>query len=468
MKPIGSVTTILAAGAMAAGQAVAEDSPRPAPMNFVFILADDLGYSDLGCYGNPSHETPYLDKLAKSGMRFTRAYAACAVCSPTRASVMTGKYPVRLGITDWIPHPGAKIENHPLVLHPTKSHLSLSEVTMAEYLGERGYQTAYVGKWHLGESSEFWPQAQGFGTNRGGCQAGQPPNGYFAPYKIPTLDDGPSGEYLPERLAEESIRALEEFAKTPDRPFLLFYGEYLVHAPYQAQEDRKKYFSEKLKTMPDCPWKNATYAAMVSALDDAVGRVLDKLDELKLSDRTVVVFFSDNGGVDYGSVTTNRPLRGGKGRYYEGGVREPMIVRWPGVTRAGSTCDVPVASMDFFPTFAAISGHPVAEGAGLDGRDITALLRGGNTAVRDAMFWHYPHYHGSGATPCSTVLMEEYKLIRFYETGRRELYNLRKDPGEKKDMAAAEPDRVRKMEARLDAWLKETGAYIPVLKKVSP
>jgi arylsulfatase A-like enzyme len=447
-----------AAAVLGAIPAWANASPPRSRPNVVFLLADDLGWSDLACYGNTFHETPRIDALARSGLRFTHAYAACAVCSPTRASILTGKYPVRLGITDWIPgedHPEA-----PLALRHTRNEMPLEEVTLAETLRTAGYRTAFVGKWHLG-GERFYPENQGFDVNVGGCEAGQPPSGYFSRYKNPRLSDGPPGEYLPDRLASESIKLLEGFAKDRSRPFLLYHAFYLVHMPLQPRPDLKQKFEAKKTASPDARWTNTSYAAMTAALDEHVGRILDALDRLGLADNTIVVFTSDNGGVDYSRVTSNYPLRAGKGRYYEGGIRVPMIVRGPGIATAGTTCGVRVLSTDHYPTLLSMAGLPLVPGQHRDGLDLAPLLRSGKAPSRDALFWHYPHYHGSGATPCSTVLAGPHKLIRFYETGVRELYDLEADPSETTNLAARAPEKVRALEERLDGWLAETGAVVP-------
>ncbi len=436
-------------------------SPSRRP-NFLFFLADDLGWSDItsfgAAFGNTFHETPNIDRLAATGMRFTSAYAASAVCSPTRASIQTGKYPVRLGITDWIP--GERHRKKPLATRFTKTELPLEEETIAEALKEHGYRTAFLGKWHLGGEA-FHPQHQGYDINVAGNRKGHPHDGYFSPYNLAHLENGPDGEYLTDRLTDEALKILDGFARR--QPFLLFMSYYTVHMPIEPRPDLKKRYDEKRKRNPNPLWKNTGYAGMVHGLDESVGRILDRLEKLGIDKETIVIFMSDNGGVDYASVTSNHPLREGKGRYHEGGIREPMIIRWPGTVRTGSECGVPVISNDFYPTMLEMAGLP--RNRRLDGLSLVPLLKGGKELDRDALFWHYPHYHGSGAAPCSAVRLGDYKLIRYYEDGRVKLYDLANDRSEEKDLAPAMPGKVRELENRLDAWIEETGAYIPEPRK---
>ena len=445
-------------GAVASFASAPAPGPRP---NIVFLLVDDLGWADLACYGNTFHETPNIDALAASGTRFTQAYAACAVCSPTRASIMTGKYPVRLGITDWIP--GEQHPEKPLALRDTRRELPLGETTLAEAFREHGYRTGYVGKWHLGGRG-FYPEAQGFDVNTAGHEAGQPPNGYFSPYKIPNLTDGPGGEYLTDRLVSESIRLLEGYAREPERPFFLYHAFYTVHMPLQAKAELKQRYEDKANRAPDPRWKNTTYAAMVHCLDENVGRLRAALDRLKLASNTIVVFTSDNGGVDYSHVTSNYPLRSGKGRYYEGGIRVPLIVSSPRTVPTPPRSDEPVISNDFFPTLLDMTGLPLRPTQHQDGRSFAPLLDRRALTPRDALLWHYPHYHGSGETPGSTIRVGDLKLVRHYESGSRELFDLRRDIGEATDLAPSRPDTVKQLDARLDAWLASVGGYIPTRK----
>lgn len=420
------------------------------PPNVIVVLVDDLGWRDLACQGSDAYETPAIDRLAAEGMRFTRGYAACTVCSPSRAALMTGQYPARLHLTDWIAghdKPDAKL------LPPDwTKHLPLEATTLAERLRAAGYATASIGKWHLG-GPRFFPEHQGFDTNVGGCDKGHPPS-YFSPYGIPTLPDGPEGEYLTDREATEAIRFITEHR---DDPFFLYLPHYCVHTPLQAQPDVTARYETKRPTN-QAPWK-PTYAAMVESVDDALGRILDTLEAEGIRERTAIVFTSDNGGL--ARVTDNRPLRAGKGSAYEAGVRVPLIIAWPGITSPGSTTAVPAITPDIPATILALTGVGRDPEEPLDGRDLSDVLAGGSLD-RDALFWHYPHYHPGGATPYSAVLAGTWRLVHFYEDGHDELYDLATDPGETTDLAAAEPERRTALRATLDAWLVETGAQMPV------
>ncbi|MEQ8789222.1 MAG: sulfatase [Pirellulaceae bacterium] len=461
---------------LAGGRVQAQEEEQT---NFVFFLVDDLGWTDLGCFGTSFYETPNVDRLAAGGMRFTSAYAACPVCSPTRSSILTGKYPVRTSITDYINPGGANqpqkwSRNTPLLPAPYSDRLAHKEVTLAETLKQQGYATFFAGKWHLGPEG-FWPEDQGFDVNKGGIERGGPYGGkrYFSPYGNPRLEDGPDGEHLPDRLATETSKFIEA---NRDKPFLAYLSFYSVHTPLMARADLKAKYEEKRKKLPeDKPiWgeegarkvrlvqEHAVYAGMVEAMDAAVGKVLDTLDRLKLADNTVVIFMSDNGGLSTseGHPTSNLPLRAGKGWMYEGGIREPMIVRAPGVTEPGSVCDSPVISTDFYPTMLELGGLPLVEQQHVDGRSFAPLLRG-ESQDRGAMFWHYPHYGNQGGSPSAAIRDGDWKLIEFFEDGRHELYHLADDLGEQQDLAAKQPERVKEMAARLHAWQKETGAVFP-------
>jgi arylsulfatase A-like enzyme len=354
--------------------------------NFVFFLVDDMGMMDLGTYGSTFHETPNIDQLAKTGMKFNYGYAACPVCSPTRASIMTGRHPVRVDITDWIPGQANKKTNK--LIHPSdQNNLALEEVTLAEELKNHGYQTFFAGKWHLG-SEGHWPTDQGFDINIGGHHRGSPPGGYYAPWNNPTLEAKKKDEYLTERLTEESTRFLEN--RDSDKPFLLYLSYYNIHTPIQAYRKHIGHYQKKAEkfsgTTPTeqehsgqtrMRQDNPALASMVSAVDDSVGTLLAKLDELGLSDDTVVIFFSDNGGLSTKPKMgpgSNSPLRAGKGWLYEGGVREPTIIRAPGVTKAGSVSDQPIVSMDFFPTMLELAGLPLKPNLHADGRSLLPEL----------------------------------------------------------------------------------------------
>ena len=436
---------LLATACLAAGA----EQPAARP-NIVFVLADDMGWTDLGCCGSQYYETPNIDRLAAQGMRFTDAYSACTVCSPSRASVMTGQYPARLHITDWIA--GHKRPFAKLSVPDWTMQLSPEIPNVARVLKSAGYATASIGKWHLGPEA-CWPDRQGFDLNVGGCDKGQPPS-YFAPYKIPTLKEGPDGEFLSDRLTAEALTFIE---RNKDKPFFLYLPHYAVHTPIQS----KPAVVEKYKAKQDkaAPHHNPGYAALVESVDDSVGRLLDKLDALKLSDRTVIVFTSDNGGLL--GCTSNAPLRAGKGSAYEGGVRVPLIVKWPGVTRPGSVSAAPVISADYFPTLLAMAGAAAPGTHAVDGASLVPLLKQSGPLTRDALYWHYPHYHPGGATPYGAVREGDFRLVEFYEDGRVELYNLKDDIGETKDLAAAMPDKAAALRQKLEAWRTRVGAQMP-------
>jgi arylsulfatase A len=449
-----SVLTCLAALLLVAGAAAA-DKP-----NVVFILIDDLGRNDLGCYGSTFYRTPNLDRLARDGVKFTDAYAACPVCSPTRAAILTGKYPARLHLTDWLP--GRPDRPDQRLLRPAlRQQLPLEELTLAEALKAAGYATGHVGKWHLGGAG-FEPQRQGFDVNVAGDQAGSP-RSYFAPFKdkqgrfMPGLEQAPDDEYLPDRLTAEAERFLERHR---DRPFFLYLAHYAVHIPLRAKPD---YVAKYPAGGRPGTQNNPIYAAMVESIDESAGRILKKLDELKLTERTVIVFTSDNGGLCTAEgpntpATINTPLREGKGYLYEGGIRVPLLVKWPGGIRPGSVYAVPVSSIDFFPTILEMCG--VRSEAAVDGVSLVPLLRGNEALPRDALFWHYPHYSNQGGKPGAAVRAGDWKLIEFYEHGRRELYNLRADLSESRNLAEEQPDTVRQLAERLDAWRRAVGAQM--------
>lgn len=432
------------------------------PPNVVVILMDDLGATDLGCYGSRFYETPAIDRLAAQGMRFTAAYSACTVCSPTRAALLTGRYPARLRLTDWIP--GEQRRRERLRVPDWTQRLVREEITLAEALAPAGYVSACVGKWHLG-GADHTPLDQGFAENYGGYDRGQPPS-YFAPYKIPTLIDGPAGEYLTDREAAEATRFVERHR---DRPFFLYWPMYAVHTPLQAKRDLVAKFQAKADAAAaktpaaksPAPQANATYAAMIASVDEAVGRLVAKLDELKLAERTIILFTSDNGGLVLRNVTSNAPLRSGKGSPYEGGVRVPAIVRWPGVVRAGSTSATPVITPDYFPTLLAAAGVRPAAGVPLDGVDLAPLWKATGALARDAIYWHYPHYHVGGATPYSAMRAGRHKLIEFFPDERLELYDLEADPGETTNLATTHPDRARQLHAQLRDWRRTMQAQLP-------
>ena len=426
----------------------------PTRPNIILILADDLGWTDLSCYGSKFYETPNLDRLARDGMRFTQAYSACTVCSPTRAAILTGKYPARLHVTDWIP--GLPPENPKLLVPDWTKYLPLEEITIARALKDAGYATASIGKWHLG-GEKYYPEKQGFDVNIGGTEA-PAPKSYFAPYKIATLPEGPDGEYLTDRLGDEATRLIEQHK---DNSFFLYFPHFAVHLPVQGKTNLIRKYSAKRR--PGNGQKNAGYAAMIESMDDTVGRVRRKLEELKLADRTVFVFASDNGGRV--PTTTNAPLRVGKGSCYEGGTRVPLIVHWPGATQPGTVCEMPVISMDLYPTLLEIAGvSSEAIRRGVDGLSLVPLLRETGGLKRDALFWHYPHYQHyqlGGTTPYSAIRAGDFKLIEFLDDKHVELYNLREDLGEQRNLAARMPGKADELRARLHAWRQEVGAQMP-------
>jgi arylsulfatase A len=428
----------------------AASSSRP---NVILILADDLGWTDLSCYGSDFYETPHIDQLARDGVKFTQAYSACTVCSPTRAAILTGKYPARLHVTDWIP--GLPPENPKLLVPEWTKYLPLEEITIARALRSASYVTASIGKWHLG-GEEYYPEKHGFNINVAGSSAAAPPS-YFAPYKIAALPDGPQGEYVTDRLGEEAVRLIEQHK---DKPFLLYMPLFAVHTPIQGKDSLVQKYRGKKR--PGLKQTNAIYAAMIESMDDSVGRIRRKLDELKLADDTVVVFTSDNGGRV--PTTSNHPLRVGKGSCYEGGTRVPLIVHWPGVTKPGSVCVIPVISMDLYPTILEIAGLTEAAHKSVDGTNLVALLRQGSELKRDALFWHYPHYQHyqlGGTTPYGAIRAGDFKLIEFFDDMRVELYNLREDISEQRNLAARMPAKADELRARLHAWRKEVGAQMP-------
>ncbi|MCB1086816.1 MAG: sulfatase, partial [Verrucomicrobiae bacterium] len=449
-------------------------------LNVLFILADDLGYMDVG-FTHPGtfYETPHLNRLASGGMVFADFYAACPVCSPTRSSILTGKYPTRTATTNFFSgRRGGKFEPADF-----ETQMALSEVTLAEAFKEAGYRTYFAGKWHLGPKGNG-PAEQGFDINRGGGENGLP-RSYFSPYKnVENLEPGPEGEFLTNRLADESKAFLREVAKSGE-PFLLYHSFYSVHTPLEAPKDLIAKYQAKAEKLgisgeqgnfdpgrerqvwPDTPEKrnvrirqsHAVYAAMVESLDSAVGTLLNQLDELGLTQNTAVVFMSDNGGVSTseGHPTSNLPLRGAKGWVYEGGIREPMIIRWPGVTPPGTRCNIPAISTDFYPTLLEMAGLPLKPEQHVDGMSLVPLLRNPFAKFeRGPLFWHYPHYSNQGGFPASAVRLGDYKLIQDLEDGAFELYNLKDDINEHNNLEQLETERVEEMKGLLDAWRRET------------
>lgn len=444
------------------------------PLNVVLILADDLGWSDLGCYGADLHETPNIDRLAREGVRFTQAMSPSPVCSPTRASIMTGKHPARLGMTIW--HEGAVTSqagkpqgNRKLIEAVAEPNLPLKETTLAEILHDAGYRTAVVGKWHLGTAG-FGPETQGFDINVGGTHWGAPAT-FFHPFRgsqrfggefryVPGLGFGKPGDYLTDRLTDEAIRIIDEASP---QPFFLYLAHHAPHTPIEAKKEMVEKYKAKLK--PGMHHQNATYAAMIESFDESVGRIRDHLRRRGIDRNTVVIVTSDNGGFinesDGQKVTDNHPLRSGKGALYEGGIRVPLIVYWPGVTKGGSiTCDEPVVSTDLFKTICELAGKSAPAEAG-DGLSLISLIKDPQQRLpREDFFFHYPHYYPT-TSPVSAIRTRDWKLLEYYEDGHVELYDLRNDPQERHDVANSNAERTASMRTRLNHWKREVNARLP-------
>ena len=449
--------------------------------DIVFILIDDLGWADLVCQGSSFYETPRLDALAAAGMRFTDAYAAAPVCSPTRASLLTGRYPARVGITQYIPgHGYGRLADVPYY-----HFLPRSERTVASALREGGYHTWHVGKWHLGGAGHG-PTDHGFDLNIAGSTWGMPPKGYFSPYHMPALADGPEGEYLTDRLTDEAIRLVQN-RPADGRPFFLQLNHYAVHTPIQApaaliEKYRAKARALGLDTQPGIVrgeefafaqkrgrhierrvlQSDPAYAAMIENLDTNIGRLVDALQAAGRWENTLLIFTSDNGGLSTAesSPTCNAPLGEGKGWAQEGGNREPLLVTCPARIAAGSVCSEPVTSPDFFPTLLAAAGLPAEPAHHVDGTSfLPALL--GQPFHRGPIFWHYPHYSNQGGRPCGAVRDEHWKLIEHFEDGRLQLHDLHADIGEQHDLAARHPETTRRLHDLLRAWRAEVGALVP-------
>ena len=418
--------------------------------NFLFILADDLGWSQVGCYGSNFYETPNIDRLAREGMRFTDAYAACPVCSPTRASIMTGKYPARLHLTDFIA--GGSFPYEKYSQPEWQKYLPLEEITIAEVLKTAGYATASFGKWHLSidkkppKSLPYNPDRQGFDE-------------YFVTYKPSSKTDPESDAHNVEAITRKSLQFMESHK---DEPFFLYVSHNTIHAPVMG----KKKLVQKYEDKPgsDLPQNNPALGAMIEDLDNSTGRLLKKLDELKIADKTIVIFFGDNGGLEKDAKQT--PLRSGKANLYEGGIREPLIIRWPGVVKPDSTCSEPVISLDFFPTFLEIAGMKSEAKKPIDGVSLVPALNQSGPLNRQAIYWHYPHYHSSSIGPCGAVRAGDYKLIEWFDESicgpgnEFELYNLKEDIGEQNNLAKKMPKRVEKLKKMLSNWRSEVNAQI--------
>lgn len=448
------------------------------------ILIDDMGWKDLSACGSTFYESPNIDALMQSGMSFDNAYASCPVCSPSRASILTGKYPATVGVTDWIDTSG---ECHPvkgyLIDAPYIKHLPKEEYNIARCFKDNGYNTFHVGKWHLG-TEEYYPQHQGFDVNIAGCHLGHPHHGYFSPYMIENLEDGPDGEYLTDRLTDEAIKLIE---KSGDTPFFMNLWHYTVHMPAQAKEEDIKYFEDKARRMhldkvnPFVEGENypieikrnmkvrrrviqsdAVYAAMIKNLDWNIGRLIQALKDMGKLDDTIIVFTSDNGGLATaeGSPTCNFPAREGKGWMYEGGTRVPLSISYPAIVRKNTHTQVVTTSPDLYPTLLEMAGLPLQPQQHVDGISLLPALSEKEMEQRP-VFWHYPHYGNQGGTPGSSVRYGKWKLIEFFEDMHTELYDLENDPSEARNLAEINPDKRDELRQLLHNWRESICAKIP-------
>ncbi|MCL5269933.1 MAG: sulfatase, partial [bacterium] len=492
LKSAAMVTAAAAAGGAAlesaSAAAAATNAGKPARKpNFIFFLVDDMGWMDSSTYGSTFYETPNMDRMARRAMRFTNAYAT-PLCSPTRCTIMTGLYCERLGLTLPAGHMpqavGARMGKRAapymkMITPSSATYMPLEQYTVAEALRDGGYRTAHFGKWHLGGNEQYWARRQGFDETVGGTGA-PGPVGYFSPYFLDNVEDGPDGEHITDRLTREALRFIEA---NRNRPFYLNLWHYSVHGPWQAKKELIEKYEKKVDL--NNPQHNPVYAAMLESMDQSLGRILDKLDALGLARNTVLIFMSDNGGLlasESGNlhlpsrtpITSNKPLRGGKGTLYEGGVREPLMILWPGVTKPGSVCDEAVHAIDFYPTMLAVAGLPQPAGKVLDGESLVPLLQGAGKLKREAIFCHFPHYNNPDdfvqgeyrSLPSTSVRKGDWKLIRLYGEGegrttKFELFNLKDDIGETINLAEKHPDRVREMDALIEAHIKSTGAIVP-------
>lgn len=499
--------------------AIDHGNAKPAP-NIIFFLVDDLGWRDLGCYGSTFHETPNIDRFAKQGVRFTNAYAACHVCSPTRSSILTGKYPARNNMTDWIrgrrDFPFQKYLNV-----KTGQALPFEEVTLAETLKNHGYITGAVGKWHLGKAPST-PDAHGFDWHiPRNWNGGAPNRTFYAPYGLEGLEEAPKNEYLTDRLTTEALNFIQQ---NKHQPFFLYLAHFAVHDPIHGRPDLVEKYEAKLKThspQTDSPFilegnpdepepltrekldklinesgfdeygvlpqrtvkikqhqDNTQFAGMVEAVDQSLGRIVSALEDWDLDDNTIVIFFSDNGGMasmnvgnpkrtvpanklDVAFSTSVLPLRGAKGWLYEGGIRVPCIVKWPGKGKRGSTSDVPIISTDFYPSILEMAGLPLVEEQHRDGTSIVPLLRGGDSLAREAIYWHFPHYSNHGMQPPSgAIRVGDFKLIEYFENFNVQLFNLKTDIGEQQNLASVMPEKAKAMRDKLRAWRIEVDAQM--------
>ncbi|KAA5825144.1 sulfatase [Algibacter amylolyticus] len=474
MKKIKNITlyaVLVSLTFMSCKHKAAEKTIEKTKPNVILLLVDDLGYKDVGYMGSKFYETPNIDALAAEGIKFTNAYAAAAICSPTRSSILTGRYPARTGVTDWIkakfqvkggdmtPLPEYEENEGRLLRTPSNPYwMENSEVTIAEVLKDEGYFTCHIGKWHLG-SDVYYPEKQGFDVNIAGCDFGQP-GSYFDPYAskrvdgFPTMKARKKGEYLTDRLSDELANVIQN---NKDKPFFINMNYYAVHTPIMGKPELVDKY--EAKTAVD-DQDNAKYAAMVEGVDHSVGKLLDVLKKENVLDNTIIIFFSDNGGLL--GPTSNKPLRSGKGYPYEGGIREPMFVYWKGKIQPGSLTDLPISSVDFLPTICSLTNTPLPNHT-IDGRDISKLLN--NEALSQIpLYWHFPHYRGKDIVPYSIIRDGDWKLIKRYEGNEFELFNLKDDLGETKDISTEFPGKVTDLNNKLLQWLKDTNAKLPILK----
>ncbi|MCG8311213.1 MAG: sulfatase [Cytophagales bacterium] len=461
MSVIGNRFTILLLLAFVA-PSFSFEAKKP---NFIIFLVDDLGWKDVGYMGSNFYQTPHIDHMAEEGMIFTNAYANASNCAPTRACLMSGMYSTRHGVYTVGDPARGKTENRMLIPEKNKTTLDGKFITLAEALKENGYITCHVGKWHLGADEYTSPEAQGFDVNIGGNHAGHP-RSYFSPYKNPNLPDVLHGEYLTDRLTDEALKFIDE---SKENPFFLYFAHYAVHTPIQAKSALiEKYENKK----GDLGQDNPKYAAMIESTDQSLGRILKKLDDLDLDRNTVVIFFSDNGG--HGGVTTHYPLRGSKGMLYEGGCREPMIVRWPGRIQAGTINEEVVMGMDFYPTLVELAGGN-AEKYGTDGESLVPLLFETGVLAREAVFWHFPAYlqsykgiknpqdlvKGWRAVPSGAIRKGDWKLIEDFEDGSLQLFNLKDDISESTNLAKSMPEKREELLHDLRQWRDHVNAPVP-------
>ncbi|HEY7155910.1 MAG TPA: sulfatase [Gemmataceae bacterium] len=444
---------------------VAAEPAAKARPNIIFILADDLGWTDVGCMGSKYYETPAIDRLAREGMKLT-SYYNCQNCAPTRAALMSGQYAPRTGIYTVGTLESGQARFRKMDVPVNQTRLPLDRVTVAQALKDAGYRTAMFGKWHLGQNGDYHPSRRGF-------EEAIVSMGRHFDFQTNPKVDVPPGAYLADFLTDHAVRFIE---KNKDRPFFLYLPHFGVHGPHQA---KKELIAKYEKKKPAGGHHSPIYAAMIDSVDQSVGRILSKLDELKLADNTIVIFSSDNGGVGgyeaagvkARAITDNAPLRGGKGMLYEGGVRTPFVVRWPGVVRPGSVCDEPAIHVDLFPTFIEMAGGKKPSQP-LDGVSLSPLLKDpGAKLSREAIYMHFPGYlegNGPGAwrtTPVGVIRSGDFKLLEFYEDGRIELYNVKEDIAEKKDVAKKMPEKTNELRRKLAAWRESIHAAMPRLKK---